>query len=65
MILFIISIFILNYLKIENEFIFQALFMGGFLNLFLAIFNLIPVVPLDGSKILFSLLPLHLSQKVR
>jgi Zn-dependent protease len=24
-----------------------------------------PVVPLDGSKILFSLLPLHLSQKVR
>lgn len=30
-------------------------------NLVLAIFNLVPVPPLDGSKILFSLLPYHLS----
>ncbi|MEX0918367.1 MAG: site-2 protease family protein [Candidatus Paceibacterota bacterium] len=30
------------------------------LNLALAIFNLIPVAPLDGSKILFALLPYHL-----
>lgn len=30
------------------------------LNLSLAIFNLIPIPPLDGSKILWALLPLHL-----
>ena len=29
-------------------------------NLVLAIFNLVPIPPLDGSKILFSLLPYHL-----
>jgi Zn-dependent protease len=31
-----------------------------FVNLTLAVFNLIPIPPLDGSKILFSLLPPHL-----
>lgn len=31
-----------------------------FINLILAIFNLIPIPPLDGSKILFSFLPYHL-----
>ena len=31
------------------------------LNLVLGVFNLIPVPPLDGSKVLFSLLPYHLS----
>ncbi len=30
-------------------------------NISLAIFNLIPIPPLDGSKILFAFLPLHLS----
>ena len=59
MIIFLISAGILNYLALGNEFIFQVLFMGGFLNLFLAIFNLLPIVPLDGSKILFALLPFH------
>lgn len=29
------------------------------LNLFLALFNLIPIPPLDGSKVLFALLPYH------
>jgi Zn-dependent protease len=30
------------------------------LNLILAVFNLVPIPPLDGSKILFSVLPYHL-----
>lgn len=33
-----------------------------FVNLILALFNLIPVPPLDGSKILFAALPYHLRQ---
>ncbi len=30
-----------------------------FINILLAIFNLVPIPPLDGSKVLFSLLPFH------
>jgi len=35
-----------------------------FINLLLAIFNLIPIPPLDGSKILFAVLPSHM-QNIR
>jgi len=31
-----------------------------FINILLAIFNLVPIPPLDGSKILFSVLPYHM-----
>ncbi len=33
-----------------------------FINLVLATFNLVPIPPLDGSKILFSLLPTHMNE---
>ncbi len=32
------------------------------INLVLAFFNLVPIPPLDGSKVLFSLLPIHLGK---
>jgi len=34
-----------------------------FLNLFLAVFNLIPIPPMDGSKILYSVLPYNAADK--
>ncbi len=36
-----------------------------YINLLLAMFNMIPFPPLDGSKILLALLPFHASQKYR
>jgi Zn-dependent protease len=61
-----IFIFWLSYnFNFGNEFILQGLFLAAFMNLFLAIFNLIPIVPLDGSKILFSILPFDISRKLR
>lgn len=36
---------------------FQMLFTTAYLSCMLAIFNILPIPPLDGSKILFSLLP--------
>ena len=36
-----------------------------YINLLLAFFNMIPIPPLDGSKILMSVLPFHLKQQYR
>ncbi|MFH0731875.1 MAG: site-2 protease family protein [Candidatus Omnitrophota bacterium] len=41
----------------EIAFFMQLLTLGIFMNLILAIFNLIPIPPLDGSRIIASLLP--------
>ncbi|EFK95105.1 protein containing Peptidase M50 domain [sediment metagenome] len=65
MLIFIISVVVINFFGIGNEVIFYILFWAGFINLFLAIFNLIPLVPLDGSKVLFSLLPFEISRKIK
>ena len=39
----------------------QIAFYIAFLNIVLAVFNLVPLPPLDGSKVLFAFLPPHLS----
>ncbi|AKL95328.1 Zn-dependent protease [Clostridium aceticum] len=40
-----------------GEFVYTMLYSSIFINLVLAIFNLFPIPPLDGSKILLSVLP--------
>lgn len=56
-ILAIISVIIIKHIRL-NDFVFE-LFMNIFwFNIVLGVFNLIPIPPLDGSKLLFSFLPL-------
>lgn len=56
-ILAIISVIIMKHIRL-NDFLFE-LFMNIFwFNIVLGVFNLIPIPPLDGSKLLFSFLPL-------
>lgn len=55
-ILAIISVTIMKHIRL-NDFVFE-LFMNIFwFNIVLGVFNLIPIPPLDGSKLLFSFLP--------
>lgn len=47
---------------LKLNFPFEPLLLGGiFINLILAVFNIIPVPPLDGSRILMGLLPHNLA----
>lgn len=56
-ILAIIAVIIMKYIRL-SDFVFE-LFMNIFwFNIVLGVFNLIPIPPLDGSKLLFSFLPL-------
>lgn len=43
----------------------QAAFYGVFINLILAFFNLIPIPPLDGSHVMYYLLPRRLAEAYR
>ena len=43
----------------------RAAYIGVFLNLILAFFNLIPIPPLDGSHVVFHMLPRNLAAKYR
>lgn len=58
----VIFAFIIRFAPIDASFIDLAVDVI-LLNLFLAFFNLIPIPPLDGSKILANLLPFSLSYK--
>ena len=40
-----------------KTYIFEMIYTTAYLNIALAVFNMLPIPPLDGSKILFSLLP--------
>lgn len=46
-----------------NPYIFNMLYSAIFINLVLAVFNLFPIPPLDGSKILLAILPDHMEYK--
>ena len=47
------------------EFLLKMFYGGIYLNIILAVFNLIPVPPLDGSHVLAAFLPARLAQKYR
>lgn len=44
----------------DTSLVFDFLIYLVFVNLILGIFNLIPIPPLDGSKVLFTILPAHM-----
>jgi Zn-dependent protease len=57
----ILSLFI--HLLALNLNLYRAFTYGITINIFLAIFNLLPLPPLDGSKVIGGFLPQHLSQQ--
>ncbi len=61
----LIASFLLFSANLINQDTLNLLHMAIFINIFLAVLNLIPIAPLDGSKILYSLLPYGLSLSVR
>ncbi len=46
---------------LENEFVVRMAYAGVIVNLVLAVLNLLPIPPLDGGRIVASLLPVRLS----
>lgn len=54
-------IYFMNFLNIHDDILYQFLFYAVVLNILLPVFNLLPIPPLDGSRILAGLLPSRLS----
>jgi Zn-dependent protease len=60
----LVSIFILNAVRVDvNGIVFDVLFTVFQVNMVLGIFNLIPVPPLDGSRVLGAFLPRNAYEK--
>ncbi len=66
-----VAYILLDFISIPNDFwaamflyLLQFLFIGIRLNVAFAIFNLLPIPPFDGSRIVFSLLPAELYFKI-
>ena len=49
---------------LENEYIFQFVAWGVYLNLFLAFFNMLPIPPLDGFTILQGVVPPEMARQL-
>lgn len=62
--LFLIFIISENWFGVQNSIISTTLWYGVFLNIFLFVFNLLPIPPLDGSHILFDLFPNKFTAKI-
>ncbi len=62
MALFIIIVNLLSAYLSPDSMLFTFLYYLIFINLILGVFNLIPIPPLDGSKVLFTFLPAHLDE---
>ena len=55
--------FILLYNKSVSHYVLNFLWYGVFFNVFLFVFNLLPIPPLDGSHILFDIFPNKITAK--
>lgn len=60
---FIIAVLFRVFPFLRDPFLTEIIFSGILINIVLAAFNLIPIPPLDGSRILFGLLPYPLATK--
>ena len=61
---FVLAVYVLSFVGVTNALVYQAMGIVVIMNIFLAVFNMIPIAPLDGSKILYACLG-HNQQHVR